>query len=194
MDKRGERSAAFFEKKKNGQYRKSNAKNCENEKFCQIISEQKYRINFVFSDFSLVLANQIKEPFPSTLDFFRKIKQKYVHSNIILFTPNKTDLILAKQFLPLIDLFIKLDENVAIVQEERPILFLRKYLFKEKKTFLLMGPNILITKGMNTNNNKQYDIVKDIRRFYIFKYNSLIDINYQELLSDLETLINVLFQ
>lgn len=191
-DKRRERSLAFFANKK-CKY-KSNKKGNEESPNVQTICEQTSSINFILTDFSLILANQIKEPFPSVLDFLTKIKQNFKNSNIILFTDSKSDIILAKKYFPSIDLLIELNrDSHLIIQEERPILYLRKQLFKQNNKLALIGPYILITKTMNSNNNKQYDIVKDIRRFYIFKENVLIDVNYQHLLNNIKKSVDNFF-
>lgn len=189
-EKRRNRSIAFFADKKSGKYQRvtkvlpnqnTNGTHTDIPAIIQIKCE--YCINFIFSNTSLILINSSKEPFPSSSDFLLHIKQTFQNSNIILFTADKLDILLAKNLFPLINLYIELNvNNIFTTTEERPVIYLRKYLSKNIGASSLSGPYVLITKDMNANNNKQYDIVKDIRRFYIFNENVLFDINYYLLL------------
>lgn len=191
-EKRRERSSIFFTNKKNGKYKRKTTPTTNTNTTGKCDKKKFEQINFVLSDISLVFVqqqnnNDKQQPFPSARDFFTKIKQTFSNPKIVLFTHNKVDIILAKQFFPLIDLFVELDKS-SVSMEERPILYLRKYLFRKRET--VSGPNILITKTMNANNHKQYDIVKDIRRFYKFEDDLLVDVNYQLLIDELEKSIN----
>lgn len=191
-DKRRERSLAFFTEKKCGKYKRRKIDEKSTEALSRTIvrhnvKNHNYFINFVITDFMLILADKFMNVFPSALEFIRNLKRMYVNSNIIMYTYNKIEIdVTKKTFLSLIDIYLELDKNNVIFSNERPILYFRKLVANKLGTDALSGPNVLLTKSMNADNNKQYDIVKDIRRFYVFDKSSVTDVDYKRLLEELK--------
>lgn len=209
--KRLERSLTFFAQKKSGKYKRQSRRKTgdvvdvdgrdeRSRRASKIVStvdgnsaENAFRINFILTDLSLILVDRFVRVFPSALTFLENLKSIFKNSSIILYTHNKTETIFSTRAFSSIDARINLDENSIMMSEERPVLLLRKYLVSKWGPLSLTGPNVLLTKAMNANNNKQYDVIKDVRRFYIFDRNAVRDVDYERLIEELRESIRQFF-
>lgn len=181
MDKPKKRALDSFANQKMDKHRRSKQKPFSTQTVLNNYND--YYVNFVFANFTFLSGNQYADEFILNLDFLKTIKYTFPQSNVILYTPVKTDITVAISHCGYIDYFVELNANNFSL-EERPLLQLRRYLLKKKGISALAGPFILFTKCMNSHNNKQYDIVKDMRRFFLYDGNLFININYKELLND----------
>lgn len=186
LDKRRQRSLRFFSDKKSGKYKPKNGEEkLIPHKDDTQISTSWYCVNVVLPDISLIVTDHSMRPFPSAYGFLKELKRYFTNVNVILYTDNKADVAVTKNLFDEINLIVDAKDAI-IVAGERPILQLRKYLCQRLGSRSLAGPFVLLCKTMNANNNKQYDIVKDVRRFYVFDENILTDVNYQELIKNIQ--------
>lgn len=192
VDKRKERSLAYFANKK-----ANKAKQQKNDKYSDarietlLLSAPKYCINFVLSDVSMVLVDESLDVFPSAHEFLAMLKHTYENVHIILFSQNKAEGIIAQKLFPQVDAIVDTDD--APCSTTTPLLVLRKFVVKKFGIRYLMGPFVLLCKTMNANNNQQYDIVKDIRRFYVFENNLLKDIDQHKLITEIKRSVEQFF-
>lgn len=194
--KRQERSLAFFAEKKSGKYKRQKVDGNETTAASRtpIAVDAKFRfcINFILTDCTFILTDQFTNIYPGAIQFVCNLKKMFLDSNVIMFLQNKHEINLCRKVFSLIpnavDLFIDCDiaEGGIVPNNERPLLYLRKCLAKQMGPPALAGPNVLLTRTMNANNNRQYDIVKDIRRFYIFENNILSKVDYNNLLHNVQ--------
>lgn len=195
-DKRKKRSLDFFEAKKCGKYKRRKGEDDDNignvrETLRAKISENTNRhtfcINFILTGFSLILADKFANVFPSALKFLTNVKRTFVNSKIIMFTHDKAEIISTKKSFSCIDIYVELNNDSIVTRDERPVVYLRKFLANRVGPAALTGPFVLLTNSMNAYNNKQYDIVKDIRRFYIFDNNNVLrDVDHELLTQDVK--------
>jgi hypothetical protein len=174
-------------------------------------SENSYancHVNIIISDVSLILSDQFLNAFPSARTFIENLKSLFKNSCIVLYVSNINKSFL--QSMDFLDLCVQTEnKNIAAasaaaaastaskatttLDNERPLLHLRKRLFAERGATSLAGPYVLLTKSMNANNNKQYDIVKDVRRYYVLDGHTVRDVDYARLLNDIRDSIRLFF-
>lgn len=182
-NKRLRRSLTFFVDKKNGKYkRRKLSDNSSTVVVDNAALDSRYGTNVILTDVTLILADRFGNAFPSAQQFLNELKRLFTNSKTILFTGKKSEIDLAKRTFSAIDVYIETKDVLG----ERPLLYFRNFLAQKFGAPALIGPNVLLTDRMNPFNNKQYDVVKDVRRFYNFDKNVLVGVDYGNLLEDIK--------
>lgn len=204
--RRVERSLAFFADKRKGKYKrvktsetsKSVARVPRNDSL--MVSNESteprndystYFVNIVITQYTLILTDRFQRQYPTVDTFFDNIRNYFRRNvNIILYTRDSSEIETAAKASCRFDLTVSLDKydglTAKLKEHERPLRILRKCIARQATAspHSLSGPFVLIVKSIDGANNKQYDIVKDIRRYY--KYD---EINFRDTV-DLDSLFH----
>lgn len=195
INKRRQRSLVFFADKKGGKYKRRKVEDKNKNGILPNPSDEKdrYRINVILTNVALILTDRFGNCFSGSSEFIANIKVNFANSNVILFTDDVAEIDLASKKYP-IDGFVKLEKDgIVATLKERPVLFLRKFIMKKFGVSSLTGPYILITNVMAAHNSKQYDVIHDVRRYYVFDTNTLIGVDYESLLNELKNSVRNFF-
>jgi hypothetical protein len=152
--------------------------------------------NIIIPSFAGVLADRFYRLYPQAQNFIDKIKNYFQHNvYIILYVRDCEEITKASSSSSCkFDVILSLDKRDVILAElnetHRPIGVLRKFLAQNMPR-ALSGPYVLVTNAMNPQNNREYDIVKDVRRYYTFKKGSIEQqVNYDALFEDIAESVN----
>lgn len=191
---RRQRSLAFFADKKSGKYKRSHKLSFPNGSVAKSIPPNmekpmeinrsldydfsKYHVNVVITNYTAVLADRFYRTYPKAKCFLDDLKNYYKQNvYIILYVRSFDEVTKAKFSGCEFDLTLSLDKYDSVLAElnefERPITILRKFIAQNSsRPHALTGPYVLLSNSVIANNNRQYDIIKDVRRYYLFKKDS----------------------
>lgn len=161
----------------------------------------KYYVNVIIAHYMFILADRFGRKYRTVNDFFDNIRNYFRGNvNIILYTNNPSEIEAAKAASCPFDLTISLDKYDKVIahinENERPIKILRKCMAQKLSLPIsLSGPFVLLTKSSNVDNNKQYDIIKDVRRYYKRDRNTFEEnIEFEYLLEDIKESVENLYK